>query len=115
MSEKKVKEIDERFAKAKTDLRFRRAPSSQRKIQVDSRFEKMFTDKAFTNPVKIDKYGRKIEAKKGDDMRRFYALENDSESSKPRKPSKKAAEKSESASEDEESGATYRNKLPPLP
>jgi hypothetical protein len=53
---------DERFARIKTDPRFKAPPKNIQKLQVDDRFSSMFTDKKFRGPIpdKVDERGRPI-------------------------------------------------------
>lgn len=61
---------DARFDKVYSDPRFVVAPNKVKKVAVDDRFKKMFTDKQFNVIAKVDKYGRKI------DKKDTYALQN---------------------------------------
>lgn len=73
--------MDERFAKIATDPRFRRPAKKHTKLAVDERFADMFdgkTSAAFTRPVAVDKYGRKIRDRKANkELKRFYRLEQE--------------------------------------
>ena len=42
-----------------SDPRFMVAPSKVKKVEIDNRFSKMFTDKQFNVVSKVDKYGKK--------------------------------------------------------
>lgn len=52
---------DARFDKVYTDPRFVSAPNKLKKVEIDPRFKKMFTEKQFNVIAKVDKYGRKID------------------------------------------------------
>jgi len=67
---------DARFARLKTDPRFRRPKKAQTKIVVDKRFESLFDDAKKGGPKEVDKYGRKMSKNKDrDNLRRFYRLD----------------------------------------
>jgi hypothetical protein len=51
---------DARFDKVYSDPRFVAAPNKVKKVEIDSRFKKMLSDKSFNTVAKIDKYGRKV-------------------------------------------------------
>ncbi|KZV77751.1 hypothetical protein PENSPDRAFT_568074 [Peniophora sp. CONT] len=74
---------DPRFARLKTDPRFRKPKKQQSKVAVDDRFKSVFEDdkkkgkkgKAGASP-RVDKYGRRVaETKEKDDLKRFYRLD----------------------------------------
>src|SRR3989338_404481 len=93
---------DERFSKAFSDPRFRRIPQAHKKVTIDKRFARMFSDEAFTAPVSVDKYGRPINPKAGDDMRRFYHLD---EADEDGEASDEPSEASDSVVSQDESSA----------
>ncbi|KAG8908098.1 pre-rRNA-processing protein esf1 [Tulasnella sp. 403] len=82
---------DARFARLRTDPRFRKPRKDQHKVVVDERFKSLFTEPkgkgkgkdkgdnksiAKSTAPRIDKYGRRISAnKESADLRRFYQLE----------------------------------------
>ncbi|KAG1811216.1 uncharacterized protein BJ212DRAFT_561391 [Suillus subaureus] len=81
---------DPRFARLKTDPRFRRPKKHNSKVVVDERFKGIFDeDKAGKKTLKqkgkgkeklgrVDKFGRKIsETHEKDNLRRFYRLEHE--------------------------------------
>jgi hypothetical protein len=83
---------DPRFARLKTDPRFRRPKKHNSKVVLDERFKGIFDeDKAGKKTSKqkgkgkeklgrVDKFGRKIsETHEKDNLRRFYRLEHDDE------------------------------------
>lgn len=64
----------------KLDPRFLRPSKKSTKLEVDSRFKSMFEDKDFIAPVKVDKYGRRIDAQKEKDiLKKYYRLEEEEE------------------------------------
>ncbi|PPQ87037.1 hypothetical protein CVT25_000014 [Psilocybe cyanescens] len=96
---------DPRFARVKSDPRFRRPKTKNNKVVIDERFKSVFEkDKKkngkshhrfcfkagqFTDAGrKVDKYGRPIsDTHDQDDLKRFYRLEGDAEEEDaPRKP-----------------------------
>ncbi|KAI0348561.1 hypothetical protein BDW22DRAFT_103185 [Trametopsis cervina] len=85
---------DPRFAKLKTDPRFRRIRKKESKVVVDDRFKSIFDDgkgKKTKGKGRVDKYGRKLsDSHEQDDLRRFYRLEDDGEEEEEEGSSKKA-------------------------
>ncbi|KAK7059015.1 pre-rRNA-processing protein esf1 [Paramarasmius palmivorus] len=81
---------DPRFARLKTDPRFRRPKKHQSKVVVDERFKSVFEPKKSKGKKsvtgRVDKYGRSLaETHEEDNLKRFYRLENqndDDEASK---------------------------------
>ncbi|KAF9651854.1 hypothetical protein BDM02DRAFT_3202011 [Thelephora ganbajun] len=72
---------DPRFARFKTDPRFRKIKKNDHKVVVDERFKSIFQEDKKTKKRKskgrVDKYGRKlVDDKDKDDLRRFYKPEN---------------------------------------
>jgi len=51
---------DARFDKVYSDPRFVVAPQKLKKVEIDSRFTKMYTEKQFNTIAKVDKYGRQV-------------------------------------------------------
>lgn len=97
---------DPRFARLKTDPRFRRPKKHQSKVVVDDRFKEVFQDdkkkkgkgkgKYFSihlclaeltralSIARVDKYGRALsENHERDNLKKFYRLENDEEVDEP--------------------------------
>ncbi|KIJ11829.1 hypothetical protein PAXINDRAFT_137574 [Paxillus involutus ATCC 200175] len=76
---------DPRFARLKSDPRFRRPKKHQSKVVVDERFKDLLEDgkkgkrkSKKKNGARVDKYGRKVpETQEKDDLRRFYRLEDE--------------------------------------
>ncbi|CAE6506694.1 unnamed protein product [Rhizoctonia solani] len=106
---------DPRFARLKTDPRFRKPKRARNKVVVDSRFKSLLGeeddsgDKKATQKARVDKYGRKVpKSKDKDNLRRFYRLDGDEEGeAKPAAPAIDYARGQvlmESSSEEEASG-----------
>ncbi|KAL5641478.1 hypothetical protein ACGC1H_001831 [Rhizoctonia solani] len=82
---------DPRFARLKSDPRFRKPKRTRNKVVVDSRFKSLLGEDDSsgkttpTQKARIDKYGRKVsKSKDRDNLRRFYRLDEDEETaSKP--------------------------------
>ncbi|KAF8836045.1 hypothetical protein BDN67DRAFT_974657 [Paxillus ammoniavirescens] len=76
---------DPRFARLKSDPRFRRPKKNRSKVVVDERFKDLLEDGKKEkgkgkkkNSARVDKYGRKVpETQEKDDLRRFYRLEDE--------------------------------------
>ena len=72
---------DERFAKFATDPKFRTAPKKQKKLKIDSRFQRMFNDARFNNKqIGIDKRGRPKSYVSKESYEQFYRLQSSDES-----------------------------------
>ncbi|KAJ1311663.1 hypothetical protein OPQ81_010138 [Rhizoctonia solani] len=108
---------DPRFTRLKSDPRFRKPRRAKSKVVIDSRFKSLLGDeedsgeKKATQKARVDKYGRKIsKSKDKDNLRRFYRLDEDEESSsKPVAPAVDYARGEvlmESSSEEEASSET---------
>ncbi|ELU41528.1 pre-rRNA-processing protein ESF1 [Rhizoctonia solani AG-1 IA] len=106
---------DPRFARLKSDPRFRKPRRAKNKVVVDSRFKSLLGEEddgngnKATQKARVDKYGRKIsKSKDKDNLRRFYRLdEGEESSSKPPAPAIDYARGEvlmESSSEEEASG-----------
>ncbi|KAK3037143.1 hypothetical protein RJ639_031030 [Escallonia herrerae] len=90
---------DPRFASVHSDPRFQAAPRHKSKVAIDSRFNRMFTDKSFaSSSVRIDKRGKRREDSSQHPLKHYYRLESVDE----RKTGK---EKSDDAENDKESGS----------
>lgn len=68
-------DTDERFKHLVSDPRFKTLRKKQRKVQIDERFQSMFTDEKFTLKYSKDKRGRSRKKTSGDDLKRYYSLE----------------------------------------
>ncbi|KAF7436759.1 pre-rRNA-processing protein esf1 [Pleurotus ostreatus] len=70
---------DPRFARLKTDPRFRRPKKQSTKVVVDERFKDIFSTKGKKRQL-VDKYGRSLSKNhEQDNLRRFYQLEGEAE------------------------------------
>lgn len=111
---------DPRFASVHTDPRFQRVPKRESKVTIDSRFNRMFTDKKFgTSSAPVDKRGRPKRQKTDSSLRHYYRIEEEDTkdakkkrkdevlSSEEEEDSKKRKRKEEvlSSEEEEESGS----------
>ncbi|ETV73629.1 hypothetical protein, variant [Aphanomyces astaci] len=68
---------DPRFIKVHNDPRFARNSKKKNKVQLDTRFKAVLTDKKFQSVQgKYDKYGRRVE-KQDNDMKKFYNVEGE--------------------------------------
>ncbi|KAJ2928948.1 hypothetical protein H1R20_g8135, partial [Candolleomyces eurysporus] len=82
---------DPRFARLKTDPRFRRPKKRQNKVVVDERFKSVLKQekkKDSSAKGRVDKYGRKLSTTHDEDnLKRFYRLEEDEdEEDAPKRP-----------------------------
>ncbi|KZS95969.1 hypothetical protein SISNIDRAFT_451626 [Sistotremastrum niveocremeum HHB9708] len=95
---------DPRFARIRSDPRFRKPKKQQNKLVVDPRFKAIFDDEDKPKrAAKIDKYGRRISSKNNkEDLHRFYRLENQDDTSKPGPDYARGEGLLESSSEDED-------------
>ncbi|KAL1709048.1 hypothetical protein EV121DRAFT_195711 [Schizophyllum commune] len=68
---------DPRFARLRTDPRFRKVKRKEDKVVVDERFKGLFAqEKGKSRIERVDKYGRSVSSKKDqDDLNRYYRLE----------------------------------------
>ncbi|CAK7355655.1 unnamed protein product [Dovyalis caffra] len=100
-SEEKEIIDDPRFASTHTDPRFQRVPKRELKVAIDSRFNRMFTDKNFgTSSAPVDKRGRPKKQKTDTSLRHFYRIEE--EEKKGAKKNKRKEEVLSSEEEEEE-------------
>ncbi|KAJ7492672.1 hypothetical protein FB451DRAFT_1336536 [Mycena latifolia] len=68
--------MDSRFARLRSDPRFRRPRKEKTKVVVDDRFKGVFAPQI--KKGRVDKYGRPIsESHEHENLRRFYRLENE--------------------------------------
>lgn len=70
---------DSRFAAVAKDPRFRQVPKQERKVKIDKRFQGMFTDKRFKLKYSVDKRGRPENQTSGENLKKFYELEEEDE------------------------------------
>ncbi|KAJ7706237.1 hypothetical protein B0H17DRAFT_1192743 [Mycena rosella] len=72
--------MDSRFARLRSDPRFRRPRKEKTKVVVDDRFKGVFAPQI--KKGRVDKYGRPVsESHEHDNLRRFYRLENEDDAS----------------------------------
>ena len=68
---------DERFASAHSDPRFQRMPHRDVKVSIDSRFNRLFSDKSYaSSSAPVDKRG-KLRKNKGENLLSQYYLRED--------------------------------------
>jgi len=70
---------DSRFARVNQDPRFKKISRKEKKLKIDGRFEKMFTDKSFTTKYFVDKRGSRVEKTSTEDLHRFYEMSDESD------------------------------------
>ncbi|KAF8202878.1 hypothetical protein BJ912DRAFT_1018743 [Pholiota molesta] len=69
---------DPRFARLKSDPRFRRPKTKTNKVVIDERFKSVLAQDKKQNGRKVDKYGRPVSKTQAqDNLRRYYRLEGD--------------------------------------
>lgn len=93
---------DARFSSLHSDPRFMEAPKNKAKVSIDSRFNRMFTDKNFaSSKARIDKRGKPKKKDSGaESLKHYYRLEDEEEEERARK-----IERIEQLFKDEESGS----------
>ncbi|KDR84931.1 hypothetical protein GALMADRAFT_107424 [Galerina marginata CBS 339.88] len=102
---------DPRFARLKSDPRFRRPKTKSTKVVIDERFKGVFAKDKKKNgkPLrrKVDKYGRPIsDTQNQENLRRYYRLEDEEEGEDvPRKPDLARGEVLLESSDEEEDDA----------
>lgn len=72
-------EADHRFARVAQDPRFKKISRKEKKLKIDGRFQKMFTDKNFTTKYFVDKRGSKVKKTSTEDLHKFYEMSDESE------------------------------------
>ncbi|KAM7516100.1 hypothetical protein LguiA_005683 [Lonicera macranthoides] len=71
---------DARFASVHSDPRFQNAPKHKSKVEIDSRFNRMFTDKSFSSSsTRIDKRGKPKKEKSQNPLKHYYRLDEEEE------------------------------------
>nr|SVE74993.1 EOG090X0289 [Daphnia dolichocephala] len=68
---------DKRFANIGKDPRFRRVPTSTRKVVVDKRFNAMFNDRQFKLKYTVDKRGKPTNLTSTEQLKDFYEIESE--------------------------------------
>ncbi|KAG6842256.1 hypothetical protein C0991_000226 [Blastosporella zonata] len=75
---------DPRFARLKSDPRFRRPRKNQAKVVIDDRFKSVFGTEKSKKSGGVDKYGRPVsETHEKDNLKRFYRLDIDDGDEEP--------------------------------
>lgn len=69
---------DPRFASVHSDPRFQKVTKQNSKVAIDSRFNRMFTDKNFaSSSAKLDKRGKPKKHKSESSLRHYYRIEEE--------------------------------------
>lgn len=69
---------DPRFASVHSDPRFQKVPMHKSKVSIDSRFNRMFTDKSFaTSSAPVDKRGKRKKDNSENSLSHYYRIEED--------------------------------------
>ncbi|XP_015889719.3 pre-rRNA-processing protein ESF1 [Ziziphus jujuba] len=69
---------DPRFASVHSDPRFQKVPMHKSKVSIDSRFNRMFTDKSFTtSSAPVDKRGKRKKDNSENSLRHYYRMDED--------------------------------------
>ncbi len=90
---------DPRFARLKSDPRFRRPKTKTNKVVIDDRFKSVFAKDKTKAGRKVDKYGRPVaKTEAQDNLRRYYRLEGEDEEAA-------AADEAETKSGDDAEGS----------
>ncbi|CAG2165453.1 unnamed protein product [Oppiella nova] len=69
--------MDDRFAHVSSDPRFRTLRKSDKKVKIDKRFDRMFTEKRFKLKYSVDKRGK--QTKSGEDYKNLYEVSAEEE------------------------------------
>lgn len=94
---------DSRFSSVHWDPRFQNVPKHKAKVEIDSRFDRMFSDKRFgSSSVPLDKRGKPKKLDQGNSLRHYYKIEEDEDkvNSEVKKKEKKIEEEVEEESEE---------------
>ncbi|XP_059645300.1 pre-rRNA-processing protein esf1 [Cornus florida] len=92
---------DPRFASVHSDPRFQKLPKRKTQVTIDSRFDRMFTDKSFSSSsAKIDKRGKPKKDSSQNPLKHYYRLEEEEDDKK-----RKGVAKNEEIESDEEISA----------
>ena len=71
--------MDNRFSHVVTDPRFRTLRKSDKKVKVDKRFQKMFSEKKFKLKSCVDKRGKQTNEDNSEDYKKFYNISDSEE------------------------------------
>lgn len=72
---------DARFSHLLKDPRFKKLPNKESKVKIDERFKPMLNDERFSIQYNVDKYGRKVNKKSTEDLKKYYELSSSEDSS----------------------------------
>ncbi|GFS35810.1 hypothetical protein Acr_00g0042220 [Actinidia rufa] len=93
---------DSRFASVHSDPRFAKLPKHKAKVAIDSRFDRMFTDKSFSSSsARIDKRGKPKKDSSQTSLKHYYRLEEEEEEQKSKKLKDEDVESDEESEESE--------------
>jgi hypothetical protein len=70
---------DDRFKNIRRDPRFMRPKKKDTKVVIDDRFSAMLKNNEFDASAKVDKYGRPIVKRSGEDLKKYYKLSESEE------------------------------------
>ncbi|KAJ8545715.1 hypothetical protein K7X08_018298 [Anisodus acutangulus] len=102
---------DSRFAALHSDPRFREPPQKKSKVTIDSRFNRMFTDKNFTSSkAPTDIRGRPRKSSSRNPLNHYYNVEEEEEKGEKQRRQKEKSKVIESESESD-SGRSEDQKL----
>ena len=100
---------DDRFSKIATDQRFRGGSKKQKKVKIDKRFQSMFADERFVSKCSVDKRGRPQNFSSKENYRKYYEMDDESDSQDDKEPAESPDEDSDSKLSEEESPADDSN------
>ncbi|KAH9316440.1 hypothetical protein KI387_025067, partial [Taxus chinensis] len=90
---------DKRFSRLHSDPRFTRLPRNNSKVQIDSRFQRMFSDKNFSESLSFDKRGRPKKTKEKNKLLEYY-YHRDQEEGEEEEDEENAIKQAEENNED---------------
>lgn len=104
---------DPRFASVHSDPRFQNPPKHKSKVAIDSRFNRMFTDKSFTSSsIRIDKRGKtKKDSSSQNPLKHYYRLDEDEEEEKKRRADVQSDEEENDESDSESENEKLKKRL----
>lgn len=84
---------DDRFSSLHSDPRFQKVPKQKAKVEIDSRFNRMFHDKSFnSSSAPLDKRGKPKKDRMGNTLSHYYRLEEQEEEEKKKEISSEEEE-----------------------
>lgn len=90
---------DARFSSVHSDPRFQKVPKHKTKVEIDSRFKRMFRDKSFnSSSAPLDKRGKPKKDRSGNALSHYYRLEEEED------------QKNKVGNEEDEDGVDEENK-----